>query len=165
MPIWQLCANLLIPNCLRSNLSYSPLAALELYVNKCNYSDLRHRELLEYNITVNDTLSYPPVGSLVFYDGFDLEEGYRYDVKVLDKSIVYVFDIIPTINEQDIWHGMPISPSELYDTIMSQAPELIGSHVLKIDDNEKHDIRKFVYDKRSADYTYVNFYVDLEGRE
>ena len=34
MPIWQLCANLLIPNCLRSNLSCSPLAALELYVNK-----------------------------------------------------------------------------------------------------------------------------------
>ena len=34
MPIWQLCANLLIPNCLRSNLSYSPLAALERYVNK-----------------------------------------------------------------------------------------------------------------------------------
>jgi len=33
MPILQLCANLLIPNCLRSNLSYSPLAALELYVN------------------------------------------------------------------------------------------------------------------------------------
>ena len=34
MPIWQLCANLLIPNCLRFNLSYSPLAALELYVKK-----------------------------------------------------------------------------------------------------------------------------------
>ena len=33
MPIWQLCANLLIPNCLRSNLSYSPLAALVLCVN------------------------------------------------------------------------------------------------------------------------------------
>jgi hypothetical protein len=36
MPIWQLCANLLIPNCLRSNFSYSPLAALELYVNNPN---------------------------------------------------------------------------------------------------------------------------------
>ena len=36
MPIWQLCANLLIPNCLRSNLSYSLLAALELYVKKPN---------------------------------------------------------------------------------------------------------------------------------
>ena len=36
MPIWQLCANLLIPNCLRSNLSYSPLAALELYVMMYN---------------------------------------------------------------------------------------------------------------------------------
>ena len=36
MAIWQLCANLLIPNCLRSNLSYSPLAALELYVKRYN---------------------------------------------------------------------------------------------------------------------------------
>ena len=36
MPICQLCANLLIPNCLRSNLSYSPLAALELYVKITN---------------------------------------------------------------------------------------------------------------------------------
>jgi len=36
MAIWQLCANLLIPNCLRSNLSYSPLAALELYVKVDN---------------------------------------------------------------------------------------------------------------------------------
>ena len=36
MAIWQLCANLLIPNCLRSNLSYSPLAALELYVKNTN---------------------------------------------------------------------------------------------------------------------------------
>ncbi len=32
MSIWQLCANLLIPNCLRSNHSCPPLAALELYV-------------------------------------------------------------------------------------------------------------------------------------
>lgn len=38
MPIWQLCANLLIPNSLRSNLSYSPLAALEPYVKQKNIS-------------------------------------------------------------------------------------------------------------------------------
>lgn len=44
MPIWQLCANLLIPNCLRSNLSYSPLAALELYVKKTNF------KLILYNV-------------------------------------------------------------------------------------------------------------------
>lgn len=44
MPIWQLCANLLIPNCLRSNLSYSPLTALELYVKTDNsfFYDLIH---------------------------------------------------------------------------------------------------------------------------
>ena len=44
MPIWQLCANLLIPNCLRSNLSYSPLAALEFYVKnekKAKYPAIR----------------------------------------------------------------------------------------------------------------------------
>ena len=40
MPIWQLCANLLIPNCLRSDLSYSPLAALELYVNESKQEEL-----------------------------------------------------------------------------------------------------------------------------
>ena len=32
--------NLLIPNCLRSNLSYSPLAALELYVNESKQEEL-----------------------------------------------------------------------------------------------------------------------------
>ena len=46
MPIWQLCANLLIPNCLRSNLSYSPLAALELYVNfaKPKFGELQFKD-------------------------------------------------------------------------------------------------------------------------
>ena len=45
MPIWQLCENLLIPNCLRSNLSYSPLAALELYV-KCDQAKNYDRYLI-----------------------------------------------------------------------------------------------------------------------
>ena len=47
MAIWQLCANLLIPNCLRSNLSYSPLAALELYVN---YSKSKSSSSEEQNL-------------------------------------------------------------------------------------------------------------------
>lgn len=45
MPIWQLCANLLIPNCLRSNLSYSPLAALELYVSAENLFEFDHTNI------------------------------------------------------------------------------------------------------------------------
>ena len=47
MAIWQLCANLLIPNYLRSNLSYSPLAALELNViiNKKKALDNIRKEL------------------------------------------------------------------------------------------------------------------------
>ena len=46
MAIWQLCANLLIPNYLRSNLSYSPLAALELYVKKSENQRKKHLRLL-----------------------------------------------------------------------------------------------------------------------
>ena len=49
MPIWQLCANLLIPNCLRSNLSYSPLAALELYV-----IDYKTKKLKPKSVSVCD---------------------------------------------------------------------------------------------------------------
>ncbi len=37
MPTWQLCANLLIPNRLCYNLSYSLSGASEPYVNKTNY--------------------------------------------------------------------------------------------------------------------------------
>ena len=53
MLIWQLCANLLIPNCLRSNLSYSPLAALELYVKKGKAEDY---SVFEKNIITLQTL-------------------------------------------------------------------------------------------------------------
>ena len=59
MPIWKLCANLLIPNCLRSNLSYSPLAALEFYVKK-NISMILSNNWfeLQYNAEYeNDKLS------------------------------------------------------------------------------------------------------------
>ena len=48
MPIWQLCANLLIPNCLRSNLSYFPLAALEPYVKR------KKGKILIVNIPIGD---------------------------------------------------------------------------------------------------------------
>ena len=75
---------------------------------------------------------------------------------------MYVFDFFPLINNQTTELGMPISAAELYDTIMSQRPELIGTHVLKIDDNEIHDIRKISYNNY---HSSIEFYVDLEGRE
>lgn len=53
MPIWQLCANLLIPNCLRPNLSYSPLAALELYVNSLNAKSFVLKKLLNDEMASN----------------------------------------------------------------------------------------------------------------
>lgn len=54
MEIWQLCANLLIPNCLRSNLSYSPLAALELYVNNSKALMFLEKALAIYRSTLGE---------------------------------------------------------------------------------------------------------------
>ena len=135
----------------------------EVLVNCYHYPDRLHRELVEYVVRVNDTLLCPEESTFVLDGGFDLEEGFKYDVKVLTNDIVYVFDFVPLINNNTIQLGMPISAAELYDTIMSQKPELIGTHVLKIDDNEVHDIRNIAYSFRFL--SSIDFYVDLEGRE
>ena len=85
MPIWQLCANLLIPNCLRSNLSYSLLAALELYVKQSNspfcapqlifFQHLKHRvkekktqPLIQYSVIqfFFNELLFTPLKSKVY---------------------------------------------------------------------------------------------------
>lgn len=134
----------------------------EVLVNCYHYPDKLHREFVDYIVGVNDTLSCPEESTFVLAGGFDIEEGFKYDVKVLDNSTVYVFDFVPCINNQTTQLGMPISAAELYDTIMSQRPELIGTHVLKIDDNEIHDISKIAYEGSHCGF---NFYVDLEGRE
>ena len=90
MPIWQLCANLLIPNCLRFNLSYSPLAALELYVNgnkailaktqtTNDYSRSNFEEYLKVIMTYAGSASlsrdlphsnYPKIGDLLVLGGY-----------------------------------------------------------------------------------------------
>ena len=71
MPIWQLCANLLIPNCLRSNLSYSPLAALELYVNDIKAYLLEWKQLVKYN---KELLAY--ASSSLKLNKFDVEAAF-----------------------------------------------------------------------------------------
>ena len=62
MPIWQLCANLLIPNCLRSNLSYSPLAALELYVNQTKGTLAKSENDVLNLIKQNSHITYAEIG-------------------------------------------------------------------------------------------------------
>ncbi len=118
-------------------------------------------KLVEFTITVNDTLSCE-IGTHILYRANNPEEVYKYDIKVLDNSVVYVFGFIPLINGITTEFGMPISAAEFYDTIVSQTPELIGTHVLKIEDNEIHDISKITYEGM---HSYFDFYVDLEGRE
>lgn len=73
MPIWQLCANLLIPNCLRSNLSYSPLAALELYVSGINSTT--------YPVEVRKKVGYLPE-DVGFYDDMTGPENLLYTARL-----------------------------------------------------------------------------------
>lgn len=87
MPIWQLCANLLIPNCLRFNLSYSPLAALELYVNP-TYSDNFPTTNIEALACGTPIVTYNTGGSPEAIDdktGIVVEQG---DVSSLIKAIM-----------------------------------------------------------------------------
>ena len=83
MPIWQLCANLLIPNCLRSNLSYSPLAALELYViDKKTLSDaaqnieLSPKKLRVRFVNTSQRSSSPHLPPLSHGDSISYENGH-----------------------------------------------------------------------------------------
>ena len=118
-------------------------------------------KLTEFVISINDTL-FLENSTHVVDRRRDWEKMFKYDIKVLDNSVVYVFGFIPLINGITTEFGMPISAAEFYDTIVSQTPELIGTHVLKIEDNEIHDISKIAYEGM---HSYFDFYVDLERRE
>ena len=88
MPIWQLCANLLIPNCLRSNLSYSPLAALELYVKNAQ----KVRKQLLHDCSLTAVISLP---SGVFKPYAGVKTSILFFTKIEDNSIV--------MHTDDIW--------------------------------------------------------------
>lgn len=133
----------------------------EVFVSCYDCPNNGSMKLTEFVISINDTL-FLENSTHVVDRRRDWEKMFKYDIKVLDNSVVYVFGFIPLINGITTELGMPISAAELYDTIMSQRPELIGTHVLKIDDNEIHDISKIAYEGSHCGF---NFYVDLEGRE
>ena len=124
MPIWQLCANLLIPNCLRSNLSYSPLAALELNVNFANSTGLGtlgrmavyYAKLNPYELAVADShvtvirLFKPFMSPLFFYFYFanptvqsvieDKSDGSTKQKELSTTTICNYLVPIPPRNEQ-----------------------------------------------------------------
>ena len=88
MSIWQLCANLLIPNCLRSNLSCSPLAALELYVKKRNAKIVRKPNFAE--IRHNLKISFLPSERNLLSSIQNIENLYR--SKDVDMLFNYILE-------------------------------------------------------------------------
>ena len=122
MSIWQLCANLLIPNCLRSNLSYSSMAALELYVNKPNTtlsagqykvvykSNAENVAALSGNTITIKNLGIATITATVTPTDANTYEGttatYQLSVKAPSPLNVSVMDV--TINTTDAEEEQPI---------------------------------------------------------
>lgn len=103
MPIWQLCANMLIPNCLRSNLSYSPLAALELYVKNTNtllHSCEHFSTMLP--VAVTDATILPYNGA--FYLFATSRNAYNKDLYMwTSNNRLYGYDLSPILIKSNLF--------------------------------------------------------------
>ena len=133
MPIWQLCANLLIPNCLRSNLSYSPLAALELYVN------MRNKKCLLLN-RIGIFLSMIMLeGLMIRHDYLLASESLSYNEINLIKQSSEVKGQVVDVN------GEPIigASVKIKNTSLGTITDLNGFFILK-DESAKNLIISFI---------------------
>ena len=105
MPIWHLCANLLIPNCLRSNLSYSPLAALELYVNACNSKpDLSEHKKKVANEVVKCTKDEIKSTTSAFIPGLENLASNLIDGSINDDNVKNMFFRNNSLELKDSWY-------------------------------------------------------------
>ena len=118
------------------------------------------------NFAVDDKITLPEERTTIYVGNVnDLkEEIFRYDVQIQNGSPLYIMNFHPRIN------GIPysnidfeLSASELYDTISSQCPILINKNIIRIEDNDVHDVREFVYEN-DIDKEEVNFYIDNSNR-
>ena len=57
-----------------------------------------------------------------------------------------------------------ISADEIYDSIASQHPEYIGKYIIKIEDDNIHDLRKIAYNVVPFDED-INIYIDITNRK
>ena len=57
-----------------------------------------------------------------------------------------------------------ISADEIYDSIASQHPEYIGKYIIKIEDDNIHDLRKIAYNVVPFNED-KNIYIDITNRK
>ncbi|MGM9795658.1 MAG: hypothetical protein ACI3ZZ_05525 [Candidatus Aphodosoma sp.] len=137
----------------------------EITVN-CYNGNTSEKQLVTMNITVSDEITIPEENTVIYVNNVNnlKEEIFRYDIQIQNGSPLYIMNFHPKIN------GIPysnidfeLSASELYDTISSQCPILINKNIIRIEDNNIHDFREFVYGS-DIDKENVNFYVDDSNR-
>lgn len=135
MPIWQLCANLLIPNCLRSNLSYSPLAALELYVKDAQ-PKISKVNILEFELPDQFRCN----GSDNYLDWID--------------GVLYKDMGAPCVNrdEDSYEFGLFDNPNDLYAKIRS-----LDEYAVFADDYQKMQGDSFSYKQLNKECSKMKF--------
>ena len=89
----------------------------EVFVSCYDCPNNGSMKLTEFVISINDTL-FLENSTHVVDRRRHWEKMFKYDIKVLDNSVVYVFGFIPLINGITTEFGMPISAAEFYDTIV-----------------------------------------------
>lgn len=163
-----LCALLLVsctPRPAIPNIYFISEEETDIIVN-CYKGDTFDKQLVTMNFAVDDKITLPEERTTIYVGNVnDLkEEIFRYDVQIQNGSPLYIMNFHPRIN------GIPysnidfeLSASELYDTISSQCPILINKNIIRIEDNDVHDVREFVYEN-DIDKEEVNFYIDNSNR-
>ncbi len=163
-----LCGLLLIsctPQPLNSMANFISDEETEVVVN-CYKGNTSEKQLVTMSFTVSDNITLPEEVTTIYVDNINnlQEEIFRYDVQIRNGATLYIMNFHPRIN------GIPfnnidfdLSASELFDTISSQCPVLINKNIVRIGDNNIHDIRELVYGD-VIDKDNVNFYVDDTNR-
>ncbi len=132
----------------------------------CYNGNVSDKQMITMNITVGDEITMPEENTIIYVNNVNnlKEEIFRYDIQIQNGAPLYIMNFHPRIN------GIPysnidfeFSASELYDTISSQCPILINKNIIRIEDNNIHDFREFVYGS-DIDKENVNFYVDDSNR-
>ena len=95
------------------------------------------------------------------------QEQWRYDVQITNQKYpLYVSACSFVIKKTGISDAEKynISADEIYDSIASQHPEYIGKYIIKIEDDNIHDLRKIAYNVVPFNED-KNIYIDITNRK
>lgn len=141
----------------------------EVKVNYYNGDNTVTQKDLKTEIFIVDGkfVEQPNANSVICRDFKIEQEQWRYDVQITNQKYpLYVSACSFVINNNGISDAEKynISADEIYDSIASQHSEYIGKYIIKIEDDNIHDLRKIAYNVVPFDED-INIYIDITNRK